>query len=98
MADIVMKTRNVVTRMEFDGEASWVKSLGELFPNQSVDQWVDWLTYPSSGEEVPNIDCIISVFPVTKKNYRRPDPGIKAWVHPVKELRDLSKKSCNLKG
>ena len=53
--DIGMKTRNVVIHMECDGEASWVKSLGEVWPTQSLDQWVDWLTNPSSREEVPNI-------------------------------------------
>ena len=53
--------------MECDGEASWEKSLGELWPTQSVDQWVDWLTNPSSGEELHNIDWIIALFPSTKK-------------------------------
>ena len=59
LADIIMKTRNVVINMECDGGASWVKSLGEVWPNQSVDQWMDWITNPSSVEEVPNIDWII---------------------------------------
>ena len=52
--------------MDFDGEASWVRTLGEVWPTQSVDQWVDWLTDLSSGKELPNIDCLISVFPGTK--------------------------------
>ena len=49
LADILMKARNVVINMECDGEASWVKSLGESWPTQSVDQWVDWITNPSLG-------------------------------------------------
>ena len=44
LADIGMKARNVVICMECDGEESWVKSLGEVCPTQSVDQWVGWLT------------------------------------------------------
>ena len=96
--NIGMKTRNVVIHMECDGEASWVKLLGEAWPTQSVDQRVDWLTNPSSGEEVPNNDWIIAVFPGTKKNDGRLDMEIKSWVYPVKALRDLLKKSCNLRG
>ena len=38
LADIGMKTRNVVIHMECDGEASWLKPLGEAWPTQSVDQ------------------------------------------------------------
>ena len=44
--DIGMKSINVVINMECDGEAYWVKSLGELWTNQSVDQWVVWITNP----------------------------------------------------
>ena len=62
--------------MECGAEASWVNLIGELWPTQSVDQWVDWITNPSSGDEVLNIVWIISVFPVTKKNDVSPDPGI----------------------
>ena len=50
LASIRIRTRNVVIHMECDGEASWVKPLGEIWTTQSVDQWVDWLTSPSSGE------------------------------------------------
>ena len=57
-----------------------------------------WLTNPSSGEELPNIDCIVTVFPGTKKNDGRPDPYIKSRVKPVKALRDLLENRCNLKG
>ena len=46
LAYIGMKTINVVIRMECGGEASWVNSLGEVRPTQSVDQWVDVLTNP----------------------------------------------------
>ena len=49
LADIGMKTRILVIHMECGGEASWVKSLGELWPTQSVNQWVNWLTNQLSG-------------------------------------------------
>ena len=48
LAGIGMKTRNLVIHMEFDGEAYWVKSLGEVWPTQNVNQWVYWLNNPSS--------------------------------------------------
>ena len=89
LADIGMETRNLVIHMECDGEASWVKSLGEVCPNQSVDQWMDCITNTSSGEEVPNIDFLIAVFSRTKKNDGRPDLYIKSWSQPVKALGDL---------
>ena len=98
LVGIGMKTINVVIHMDCGGEASWVKLLGEVWPNQSVDQWVDWLTNPSSVEELPNIDWRIAVFPVAKKNYWRTDLDIKSWAKPVKALRDLLKKRCNLRG
>ena len=87
--NIAMKTRNVVIHMECDGEAYWVKSLGEVWPTQGVDQWVDWLTNPSSEEELPNIDWLIAVLPSTKKNNGIPEPDIKSWVHTVKAMMDL---------
>ena len=46
LADIGIKTINVVINMECDGEAYWLKFLGKLCPTQSVDRWVDWLTNP----------------------------------------------------
>ena len=61
LADIDMKTRNVVIHMECDGEAYWINYLGELWPTQILDQWEDWLTNPSSGEEVPNINCLVAL-------------------------------------
>ena len=48
LADIGMKVINVVIHMECGGELSWVNSLGEIWPTQSMDKWVDWLTNPSS--------------------------------------------------
>ena len=98
LADIGMKTINVVIHMECYGEVSLVKSLVEVWPTQSVDQWVDWLTNPSSVEEVPNIDWLISVFPVANKNCGLTDPDIKSWAQTVKALRDLLKKRSNLRG
>ena len=75
--DIGMKARNVVIHMECDGEELWVKLLGEVCPTQGVDQWVDWLTSPSSVEEVPNTNWLIAVLPGTKKNDGSLDSGIK---------------------
>ena len=96
--DIGIKTRNVVIHMECYGESSWVNSLGEVWPTQSVDQWVDYLTNLPSGEEVPNIDWIIAVFPGTNKNNGSSDPGIRSWAEPVKAMKYLLKNRCNLKG
>ena len=76
--DIRMKSRSMVIRVDCAGEASWVKFLGEVWTTKSVDQWLDWITNPSSVEEVPNIYCIIDVFPGTKKNDGRPYRGIKS--------------------
>ena len=46
LADIGIKIINVVIHMECDGESSWVKSLGELWPTEKIYQWVYWLTNP----------------------------------------------------
>ena len=75
--DIGMKSRRVVVHLECDGKESWVDSLGEVWTNQSVDQWVDWLTNPPPGEEVPNINWLIVVFPSTNINDGRTESGIK---------------------
>ena len=88
----------MVIRMECDGELLWVKLLREVLPTQNVYQWLYWITNPSSGDGVHNIDWIIAVFPGTKKNDRRKEPDIKSWAQPVKAFRDLLKKSCNIKG
>ena len=97
LADIVVKSINVVTNMEFDCEASWVRSLEEIRPTQIVDQWLDWLTNTSSGDESPNIDWLVELLLGTKKHDTRIDPGIKPWSHIVKTLRGIFKNICNLK-
>ena len=74
--NIGTKAINVVICMDCDGEASCEKSLRESFPTQTVDQWLNWFNNPSSGEEIPNIECIIALFLITKKNDGRLDPGI----------------------
>ena len=71
MAGIVMKSRKVVVHTDCDGEASWLRSLVEVWPTQIVDQWMDWITNTSSGVEVPTIDWIIAVLPSTKKTVER---------------------------
>ena len=83
--------------MEFVGKSYCVRSIGEVFPNQSVDQLVCFLTNPPSGEEVTNIYWLIAVFPGTKKNDRRIEPGIKSWVKPVKALKNILSNRCNMK-
>ena len=95
--DIGMNSIKAVIHLECDGKSSWTRSLGELRPTQSEDQWVDWITNPPSGEEVPNIDWLIAVFPSTKKNDGRPDPRIKSWGQPVKEREDILMEIFNLK-
>ena len=67
-ADIGMTYINIVIHMECDGIASCVRSLGEIWPTQSLDQWLDRITKPPSVEEVPNINLIIVLLPSTKKN------------------------------
>ena len=47
---------------------------------------------------MPNIDWIIAVLPGTKKNDERPYHDIKSLGQPVKEMKDLLRKRCNLKG
>ena len=81
-----MKTIFVVIHMECDGETSWLKCLGELWPTQSVDQWFYFLTNPSSREKVPNIDWLVAVFPGTNKIDGRPDPIINSWEQLVNAL------------
>ena len=84
--------------MECDGEASWVKLIGEVLTAQSVDQYLDWITNPSPGEEVPNTEWLIAVFPSAKIYDKKQDPDIKPWAQPVKTMGDLLKKSCNIRG
>ena len=97
LTDIVTKYRNVVINLECDGKAYWMKLIVEVWPIQRVDQWVDWITNPPSGEEVPNTDRIISMLPGTKKNNGRQDLVIKSRGKPVKALKDLLRKIFNLK-
>ena len=49
-------------------------------------QWVDCITNPRSGEELPNTDWLITVFQGTKINDGIPEPGIKSWAKTVKAL------------
>ena len=78
--DIGMKNKNVVINMESDGEASWVSSRGELWPNQNLYKSVDWITRNVPADEVTDIDWIIELFNNTKKDDENPDPDIKSWV------------------
>ena len=73
-----MRTRQLVICMECDREAYCVKLIEEVWPTQRVDQWVYWFNKPSSREKVPNIDWFIALLPGNKKNYGRPDPGVKS--------------------
>ena len=69
-----------------------------VWQTQSVNQWVEWLTRPAQDDEVPNIDCLISVFTGNKKDDGKTKYSIKSWAQPVITLKDHLKKRCNLKG
>ena len=84
--------------LEFDCDEDWLNSTEEGWRNQSVDQWVEWITRPAPEDEVPTIDWLIAVFPRSKKDDGNPDPITKSWENPVVELKDSMKKRCNLKG
>ena len=47
--DIVMRSRKMVIHMECYVKAYWVMYIGGVWPTQSVDQWLNWLTKPPSG-------------------------------------------------
>ena len=80
LVDIRMNSIKVVIQIYFDGKASWVISLGALWPTQSVYQWAYWITNPSSVDESPNINYLVAVFSGTNKNESRTDSGINSWV------------------
>ena len=54
-----------------------------------MDQWEEWLTRPSTEDEVPNIDWLITVFNRTKMDDGNPYPGIKSWAQTVCYLKEL---------
>ena len=60
-------------------------------------KWVGWITNPSSGKYLPNLDWCNALFPGTRKNGCMQDPGIKSCARSVKSLSYLLKKRCNLK-
>ena len=82
--DIRVNSREVVIHLDCDGNKSWMSSLGKLFPTQSLDLRLDWMTNPPSGEELPKIDWLVVLFPITNKNYSWTDPDIRSWGKPVK--------------
>ena len=98
MADIGIKSKDMVIHLECDEKVSWVGSLGDVRQTQIVDQWVDWITKPPLVEELPNTKRIIAVLTGIKKKYSRAEPEIKSWGQPVKALKDLLRKRFNLKG
>ena len=67
LADIGINSRRAVIHLECYCEEYWLKSLEESWQNQSVDQWVEWLTSPSLEDEIPNIDWLIALFTGNKK-------------------------------
>ena len=79
LEDIEINSIKVVIYLECYVKTSWVRLIGEVCPTKIADKLVDWLTNPPSGEKVPNIDWLITIFHGTKKNYRRPEPDIKSW-------------------
>ena len=72
-------------------------SLEEVWQNQSVYQWVQWITSTAPEAEVPKIDWPIEVLPGTKNNDWDLEPGISSWSQPVGTLKDILKKRCNLR-
>ena len=97
LADNGMKSRKVVVNLECDRKSSCVRSLGEVWPTQIVDQWVDWLTNPPSGKDLPKSYWLVAVFLGTNKNDGTPDPDIKSLGQPVKSVKDLLRNIFNLK-
>ena len=67
-------------------------------PNPEHGSIVNWITNPPSGEEVTNIYRMISVFPITKKNYWILYPDIKSWGQLVKAPKNLLSKRYNING
>ena len=61
LENIGMHIRKMLVHMEFNYNIPWIRSLKELWTTQSVDQWVDWITSPSQGEQDPNINWIIEI-------------------------------------
>ena len=59
---------------------------------------MDWITNPSSEKDFNNIDWPISELSSTKKNDGSKDPEIESWAQPVKTLKYLLDKRCNIKG
>ena len=46
LADIGRKSIKAVINLECDGKEYWVRSLVEVYQNQSVDQWVYCIPNP----------------------------------------------------
>ena len=44
LSDIIMNAMRLVVNLEYDCEKYWIKSLGEGWQTQSVDQWVECIT------------------------------------------------------
>ena len=59
---------------------------------------MEWITSTELEDEDPNIDWIISILPVKKKDDGNPDHNIKSWSQTVGSLKYLLKKRLNLKG
>ena len=78
LSDIGMNYKIEVIHLECDCEEDWLKSLEEVWRNQTVDQWVEWLTRPAPEDEVPNMDWLIAVFHRRKKDDGKPGPSIKS--------------------
>ena len=54
-------------------------------------QWVEWITRTSQEDEAPNIDWLIAVFLVNKKDNGNLYPSINSWEQPMGALKDLLK-------
>ena len=57
----------------------WIKLLEEVWITHSLVQWMDWLAIPAPEYKVPNIYCLITLFPGVKKDDCKLYPSINSW-------------------
>ena len=98
LADVGTNARRVVFCLERDCKADFIRSLGQLSITHIVNQSVECLTRPSSWKQVLNIDFLILILRGIKRNNINPDPDIKSWSQPVKDLKYMVSMKYNLKG
>ena len=58
---------------------------------------MECLTRSALADDVTKTDMIFTVYNGTYKDDGKPKPSTKSWAQPVRELKHLLKKRCNLK-